>query len=108
MDATLTREELEHRLGDGVISADGERIGKLEEVYVDETTGRPEWVAVGTGFFSRNRLVPVGGATLTRGGLTLPYSKDVVKHAPDVDGSTITPDEERALREHYGHSAATA
>ena len=108
MNATLTREELHERLGDGVMSADGERIGKLEEVYYDEATGRPEWLAVGTGFVSRNRLVPLEGATLTRGSLTLPYTKDVVKHAPDVNGASITPDEERALREHYGRARATA
>jgi uncharacterized protein YrrD len=108
METSLTREELLERRGDGVLAADGERIGKLEEVYFDDATGRPEWVAVGTGFFSKNRLVPAEGLRLTPDGLVLPYSKDVVKHAPDVHGDAISADDERALRDHYARGMTSA
>ena len=35
--------------GRTLVDRHGERIGKLEELYVDEATGEPEWAAVHTG-----------------------------------------------------------
>jgi sporulation protein YlmC with PRC-barrel domain len=37
--------------GRDVVDSDGDKIGKLEEVYLDTDSGRPEWAAVNTGLF---------------------------------------------------------
>jgi sporulation protein YlmC with PRC-barrel domain len=36
-----------------VIDADGDKVGKLEEIYMDEDTGKPEWGLVNTGLRHR-------------------------------------------------------
>ncbi|WP_343251920.1 PRC-barrel domain-containing protein [Glutamicibacter sp. BW77] len=38
-------------IGGTVTGNDGEKIGKLGQVFLDEQTGEPEWVTVNTGFF---------------------------------------------------------
>src|SRR3712207_2351777 len=46
------------------IGTDGERIGKVVNVYVDDATGQPEWLAVKTGWFGSSvSFVPLAGAT---------------------------------------------
>ena len=94
-------------------SAD-DKIGKAGQVYLDDETGQPEWLTVNTGLFGTNEsFVPLREASLTDDGVSVPYTKDQVKDAPNVDPDAghITPDEEQHLYEHYGltqDSAATA
>ena len=67
-------------VGKNVVDADGEKIGKVEELYLDTQTQQPEWVSVSTGFFgSHVSLVPLAQASETGGDLQVPYSKDQVK-----------------------------
>ena len=62
---TVSVEELERLRNYAVYSQDGEKIGCLEEIYVDEQTQTPEWIGLGTGFFSTKRvLVPSDGASV--------------------------------------------
>ena len=104
----LTMESLAGARGSAVYASDGEAIGKVEEIFYDEETRRPEWLGIGTGFFGTKRvLVPVEGAALENDGLTVPYSKDHVKDGPDIDSDTIEQDTERALYSHYGLSYST-
>ncbi len=102
---TLTIDRLSQAQGETVYSSDGEKIGKVEEVFYDEETRQPEWVAVGTGVLgTKTALVPVQGADLRSDGLYVRYSKDDVKGAPDVDigGEEISQESEQALYSHYG------
>lgn len=95
--------------GDAVFSSDGDRIGKIEEVYDDEATGRPEWIGIGVGAFTTKRvLVPVAGARLEQGGrIVVPFAKDLVKHSPDIGAERIDPEIEARLRAYYGVEAAS-
>ncbi len=103
MTTTLTLDDLESARGNTVYSTDGEKIGKVEELYVDEGTGRPEWIGIGTGFLGTKRvLVPVEGASRREGGVLVPYEKDHVKATPDTDSDEISQESERALYAHYG------
>ncbi|NED87350.1 PRC-barrel domain containing protein, partial [Streptomyces sp. SID11233] len=46
-----------------VYADDGEKIGGVDEVYLDDRTGRPEWVTVRTGLLGlREHFVPLAGA----------------------------------------------
>ncbi len=43
-------EVLEWR-GRTAVGVDGEKLGKIEEIYLDAETQRPEWALVNTGLF---------------------------------------------------------
>jgi uncharacterized protein (TIGR02271 family) len=90
--------------GRDVIGSDGEKIGRLEEIYFDADSGRPEWAAVNTGFFGTEQsFVPLAGFEPARGNIVVPYSKDQVKEAPSVDpDGELSPEEEERLYSHYG------
>ena len=92
--------------GKDVVGADGEKIGKVEELYLDTQTQQPEWISVSTGFFgSHVSLVPVAEATEEDGSVRVPYSKDQVKSAPHYDpGRELSQEEEADLFRHYGLS----
>jgi len=101
--STYGIEQLTAMRGAEVYSAEGEKIGSVEEVLVDEQTGQPEWIGLGTGLFGTKRvLVPVQGAEPTDDGLRVPYSKDQVKQTPDFDADRISQEQEAELYSHYG------
>jgi uncharacterized protein (TIGR02271 family) len=84
----------------------GEKVGKVDQVYVDRQTGEPEWLAVKTGLFgSKVSFVPIDGATVDGDQVDIAYAKDQVKDAPNVeDDGELSDAEERALYEHYGRA----
>ena len=103
MTTTLTFDDLQSAHGTAVYSADGEKIGSVEEIFVDDQTEQPEWIGLGTGLFGTKRvLVPVEGASMREGGVLVPYSKEQVKGSPDIDSDEIGQDTEAQLYSHYG------
>jgi uncharacterized protein (TIGR02271 family) len=90
--------------GRTVVGSDGGKIGKVDEVYLDDQTNAPEWVAVSTGLFgSHVSLIPLAAAEQRGDDIVVPYSKDQVKDAPhqDVD-QHLSPAEEEQLFQYYG------
>ena len=64
----------------------GEKLGKVDTVYLDNETQRPEWAAVKTGLFGNHvSLVPLATAQYDDGHLQVPYTKDEVQNAPHHD-----------------------
>ncbi|HEV3407641.1 MAG TPA: PRC and DUF2382 domain-containing protein, partial [Gaiellaceae bacterium] len=101
----VTMEAIAAARGADVYSSDGEKIGSVDEIYHDYETRQPEWIGIGTGIFStKHALVPVEGAELRSDGLFVPYSKDQVTGAPEIDADQIDESTERSLYEHYGLS----
>jgi uncharacterized protein (TIGR02271 family) len=99
----MQMEELQQLRDAPVFDASGEQIGKVEEIYFDKESNRPEWIGLGTGFLGTKRvLVPVQGSHLEGEGVSVPYAKDHVKGAPDLDDDQISQDTERELRAYYG------
>ena len=50
-------------MGSTVRDSAGDKIGKVGQVYLDDTTGQPEWVTVRTGLFgTRESFVPLAAA----------------------------------------------
>lgn len=102
---TMTVDRLMSLRGSDVYSSDGDKIGSLEQVYVDNYSGEPEWVAVKTGFFGTNvSFVPLEGARYGDDDtLHVAHSKDLVKNAPNMDqDGDLSPQEEAELYRHYG------
>lgn len=95
--------QLQELRGAPVYDTSGDQIGKVEEVFADVDSQRPEWIGLGTGFLGTKRvLVPVEGAQLQDDGLAVPYEKDHVKGSPDIDDDHIGPETERELYAYYG------
>ncbi|CAN5220313.1 PRC and DUF2382 domain-containing protein [soil metagenome] len=103
-----TPDELQGWIGQRLIGSDGDKIGEVVDIYADDDTGQPEWLAVKTGLFGSNvSFVPLAQVAPQADELAVPYTKDQVKEAPNVDpDGHITPDEEARLYQHYGFSYA--
>jgi hypothetical protein len=89
--------------GRTVLDRDGEPIGKLKEIYLDEED-RPSWGSVHTGLFGlRETLVPLAAVQAEDDDrLRVPFARDHVKDAPNVDPDVqLDPEEERVLYRHY-------
>jgi hypothetical protein len=85
--------------------ASGSRIGRVGQVYTDVQTGLPGWCTVNTGLFGVNEsFVPLAQADLRGDRLVVPYAKDQVKDAPNLDPASghLSKREEAALYRHYG------
>ncbi|MGA8112467.1 MAG: PRC-barrel domain-containing protein [Actinocatenispora sp.] len=91
--------------GQNTIGADGEKIGKLQEVYVDTETDLPAFGAVQVGVVGKHRwaFVPLDGATAGRDYLRLRVTKKQVKDAPWIQPKGELPkDSEAAIYSYYG------
>jgi uncharacterized protein (TIGR02271 family) len=103
----LTEQDARQAIGSTVYSANGDKIGKVGQLFLDDETQRPEFITVNTGLFGTNEtFIPVADAELSGDRLTVPFDKDKVKDAPNVaaDGGHLDHDEERRLYEYYGLS----
>lgn len=102
----ITREEISTLLDHSVYDGDGNKIGDAKHVFLDDASGRPEWVTVKTGMFgSSESFVPIRDAALVEDHLEVPYRKDKIKNAPNVDidaGGHLSVDEEQRLYDYYG------
>ncbi len=92
--------------GGNVIDNDGDKIGSVGQVYVDDHTNEPSWVTVNTGLFgSGESFAPLQGASLEGNDVRVSYDKSTVKDAPRVaaDGH-LSEEEEAELYRYYGLS----
>jgi hypothetical protein len=94
--------------GRRVVDRDGEAIGSLGEIYLDESE-RPHWGSIKTGLFGlRQTLVPLTEVQLEGDELRVPYDGAHVKDAPNVDPDVqLTAEEEERLYRHYGVESAS-
>src|SRR3954471_24352665 len=101
-----TQQDVRAWRGLNLVDRDGDKIGKIEDVYLDRSSGEPEWIAVKTGLFGSNvSFVPIHGAAPAGDDLRVSYEKSQVKDAPNVDpDGELSPEEERRLYQHYGRS----
>jgi stress response protein YsnF len=90
--------------GHTVVDRDGEKIGKLTEIYLDRETNQPEWALVNTGLLgTKSSFVPLKGAAPAGEEVRVAYAKDQVKDAPSIDvDDELSEQEEAQLYRHYG------
>jgi uncharacterized protein (TIGR02271 family) len=102
--ATLEKDRLLQQRGQALFDNDGEKIGTIEEIYLDAETGEPEWALVNTGLFgTKSTFVPLREASDQDGSLRVPYDKGQVKDAPNMDpDGQLSQQEEAELYRHYG------
>jgi uncharacterized protein (TIGR02271 family) len=90
-------------IGTTAFDQNGKKVGEIKDVYYDDATHRPEWLAIETGMFNQKvTFVPIAGSSSHDGDLWLAYDKKIVRDAPtsEPDGH-LTPEEERSLYSHY-------
>lgn len=91
-------------LGKAIIDRDGERIGKLQDVYVDVETDEPQFGSVKEGFLDRHlTFVPLAGVEVGPDGLRVSVAKEQVRSAPDLDlhGQELSQADESKLYHHF-------
>ena len=98
--------ELEEKYEDyKVYDNQGQRIGKVDDLFVDETD-REEYIGVKMGFLGlKSTLIPMDIVRVNEGERTIEVSesKDHVRNAPSFDDDEdITPDYEDRIRSHFG------
>jgi uncharacterized protein (TIGR02271 family) len=98
-----TQDVLSYR-GQELRGTTGEKIGTIEEIYLDNDTQAPEWAVVTTGLFgTKQTFVPIRDAAPSGDGVTVPYDKERIKDAPRIDpDGRLSHEEERQLYRHYG------
>ena len=106
----MDRTALDQLQNGNVFSTDGEKIGSVGQVYLDDVTNEPTFVTVKTGLFGANEtFVPLQQAQTTTDGITVPFTKDFVKDAPNVDADgSLTPEEEQRIYEYYSMEYTSA
>ena len=96
--------DVNHLIGRTAIDSTGEKVGKVGQVYLDDETGRPAWVAISTGMFgTRQSFAPLQGMPDAAGDdLVLGVTKEQIKGAPSVDDDGhIDETEQAALYDYY-------
>jgi hypothetical protein len=98
-----TREDVLSWRGQTLLDNDGDKIGTIEEIYLDAETNEPEWAVVKTGLFgNKSSFVPISEASPSGDGVRVAFDKATVKDAPNVDpDGRLSQQEERELYAHY-------
>jgi hypothetical protein len=110
-------QELHELGGHEVVDTNGESVGFVDLVFVDDPTGRPEWLGIWSGLPGQGprAIVPLRGIEHVEDEIRVPWTKDVIRSAPnyddeedrgllrdDPDGIAISPEKERVAYQHYG------
>lgn len=100
-----THQNIAQWYGKTLVDLDGEKIGKLEEVYVDVETDEPMFGTVKEGLIGRHlTFVPLGGVEIGPDNLKVRVSAGKVKEAPNIEprGEELSQDDEQVLYHFYG------
>ncbi|TDD27454.1 DUF2382 domain-containing protein [Actinomadura sp. KC06] len=99
-----TQTQVRELMGMSVTDTHGTKVGTIKQVYLNDDSGAPEWVTVHTGWFGmRESFLPLSGARKAEGMLQVPYDKETIKGAPNVDADEHLSHEQIVdLYRHYG------
>jgi PRC-barrel domain len=92
-----------------LVATDDEPVGKIEAIYVDRSTRKPEWALVNTGLFGSSRtFVPLADAAQRGDTVRVPHETSVVREAPRLEqDAELSEEDEARLYAHYGIQYAT-
>lgn len=92
----------ERIMGTTAVDQQGDKIGKIGQVYLDDRTGEPTWVTVSTGLFgTKESFAPLRGAQHDGDNLVLAVTKDQVKGAPNIDDDGHIDEQQQAEISRY-------
>jgi hypothetical protein len=90
--------------GKVLVDCNGEKIGKLQGVYVDVETDEPQFGTVKEGLINRHlTFVPLGGLQIGTDDLRVTVTKEQVRSAPDIEmvGDELSQADESSLYHHF-------
>jgi uncharacterized protein (TIGR02271 family) len=98
-----TPEQLQAMEGQTAVDVNGDKLGKIGQIYVDDRSGEPLWVTITTGLFgTKQSFAPLYGSQADGDNLRLAVAKDMVSGAPGIEADGhIQPDENEALYTYY-------
>jgi uncharacterized protein (TIGR02271 family) len=90
--------------GYDAVGPNANKLGTIEDIYLDQETGEAEWVALKTGMFGgKLSFAPLAQARQDGDTIVLPYEKEQIKNAPRVEADgALSQEEEAELYRHYG------
>ena len=101
----MANTDTDHRhIGAKVVDSRGHAVGKVANVFYDDQTLQPRWVAVNLGLLHRHDpLVPLKEAYFSdTGHLVVPFTEDTIKHAPPAQNVAPSRTEAEEVAYHYG------
>jgi sporulation protein YlmC with PRC-barrel domain len=100
----MTQAEAYELHGRTIVGSDGKTLGKVEEIYLDDRTQKPEWATVSSGLLGgKSQFVPLAGASSDGDHVHARVTMNQVKNAPSVQHDRqLSEEEETRLFEHYG------
>src|SRR3954447_24815679 len=103
-DGSISQFDYRDLQGRTVYGSDGEKIGKIADLYDDDSGGAPVFATVHTGMFGSNTtFVPMTQAELRDNDVVVPYTKEHVKGAPSIQADAeVSPQEEQEIFAYYG------
>ncbi len=90
--------------GKMLLDRSGEKIGRLQDVYVDVETDEPQFGTVKEGLIGRHlTFVPLGGVQIGPDDLQVAVTKEQVRTAPDIEmhGEELSQADESTLYHHF-------
>jgi hypothetical protein len=99
----MTTTNVQDLTGRTAIDSDGEKIGKIEQIYLDDESRQPTWVAISTGLLGSGRsFAPLYKAHPSGEDIVLGVTKQKVKDAPSIeDDGQLEPYQTEVLFEYY-------
>ncbi|MFI6291536.1 DUF2382 domain-containing protein [Nonomuraea sp. NPDC050790] len=102
----ITQEQIHDLIGHTLYDSDGDRVGEVKTVYLDDATGDPEWLTVKTGWFGMHEsFVPLRAVRMIGDRAEAGFGKSQIMDAPRIDveaGGRLSEQEERELYRYYG------
>lgn len=96
-------------MGGLLFSADGQEVGRVGEIFMDDRTGRAQWATVAAAAGgTRMVFVPLSAAEMDGGRLTVPYGVALIESAPAAEAADghLSERDALTLRNHYGLTAS--
>lgn len=86
-------------IGRAVLDARGEELGSIDQIYEDVAHGPTTWALLSTGLFGWGHkiMVPIDAAHEREDGLCIPYTKQQVEQAPQVEDPPTKVDADRLM-----------
>lgn len=107
-----TTQAMDRLLDYDVVDTEGNKVGSIENIWVDGATEQLEFVAVKTGrLLGKTHIVPVADARIDEANrqVRVPYREGQIKDAPHIDhDAELSDEDEQRVYDHYGVERSTA
>lgn len=98
--------------GYNVVDSEGNKVGTVDGIWVDDATNELEFVGVKTGWMmGKTHIIPAAQAQIDSDGrtITVPYAESKVKDAPSFGtDAELSSDDEDQIYSYYGVDRSTA